>query len=63
MGTLKNHKTKLGMKNKTKFCVMLLVACAFSVQMNAQLMIAENGNVGIGNNAPLSQLSIVTILE
>lgn len=49
------------MKNNLLFLAMLLVECAFSTQLNAQLKVAENGNVGISlssTTTPLSKLSI-----
>ena len=49
------------MKNKTIFCIMLLAACALSVQMNAQIKVAYTGKVGVGiadNITPLSTLSV-----
>lgn len=56
-----NHKNKFSMKNKTIFCIMLLAACAFSVQTEAQIKVASTGNVGVAiadTIEPLSMLSI-----
>lgn len=49
------------MKNKIIFCAMLLAACAFSVQTEAQIKVASTGNVGVAiadTIEPLSMLSI-----
>ena len=48
------------MKNKILLCAMMLVVCTVSLNVSAQLKVAENGNVGvkIGNETPLSSLSI-----
>ena len=48
------------MRTKVLFVAMLFVASMFSSQLNAQLKIAENGNVGIktGNYVPQSNLTI-----
>lgn len=46
------------MNIKTILSVMLTIFSALSMSLNAQIKIAENGNVGIGNNAPLSKLAV-----
>ena len=49
------------MKNKIALCTMLLAACMLSVQMNAQIKVANTGNVGVAiadTIEPLSALSI-----
>ena len=48
------------MKNKLHFFAMLFIACSFSILVNAQLKVADNGNVGIcvGNNTPASNLTV-----
>ena len=49
------------MKHRFLFCAMVVSLCTLSLQVNAQLKVFDNGNVGVrltGNTTPYSYLSI-----
>ena len=57
----KVNRASAAKKNKILFVAMLFIACLFSSQLNAQLKVADTGNVGIAlsdETTPLSNLSI-----